>query len=347
MLALTVIYHYKLAEAVPLDGSASYAEIAAKSGVREETVFRFIRAAMGSRVFAEDARTGRVQHTAISRLLATNPGFGDALGLQMEELGPAGAKVPQAFDKWGYDAKEPHDTAFSIYNGDKGLSTYQVLGANPARAKRFGSAMHFYTQDDTWHLRHLVSALDWTALDQPGARLIDVGGGMGQVSQFLAQHTNHLSFVVQDLPHVVPGATQALPEEFKGRISFQVQDFLKPQPAVSADQPAADAVLLRWVLHNWHDAYCVQILRALIPALKPGAKILVYEYVLDDAPVLDQSGRFGLQLDMIMLACFNAQERTAKHLQRLLAQADPRFVFNGVRRAQGSTMSLVEATWTP
>ena len=95
---------------------------------------------------------------------------------------------------------------------------------------------------------------------------------------------------MEDLPHVVPNAIKALPADLEDRLSFATQDFLQPQ----AVGKTADAVLLRWVLHNWHDVYCERILRALIPVLKPGTKVLIYEYVLDDAPVLDQAGRFGL-----------------------------------------------------
>ena len=325
-----------------MNGSASYAEIAGKTGLNEDIVFRFIRAAMGNRIFAEDPITGHVRHTAISRLLATSTGFRDALGLQLEELGPAGSQVVAAWEKWGQSASEPNQAAFSLANNTD-LSIFRVLGKNPPRAKRFGGAMHFYTNDDAWDLRHLVAAFDWTALDQPGALLIDVGGGMGQVSQVLARHTKNLHFLVEDLPHVIPNAIKALPTELQDRFSFEVQDFLQPQ----AVGKTADVVLLRWVLHNWHDIYCKQILRALIPVLKPGTKVLIYEYILDDAPVLDQAGRFGLQLDMIMLACYNARERTAAQLRKVLTIADPRFVLTGVHRPQGSTMSLVEVTWTP
>ncbi|RMZ91143.1 hypothetical protein DV736_g1598, partial [Chaetothyriales sp. CBS 134916] len=342
VLSLTVIYHYKLAEAVPADGSASYAEIASKTGLDEDLVFRFVRAAMGNRIFAEDPTTGRVLHTATSRLLATNPGFGEALGLQLEEFAPAGSRVVAAWDKWGQNTSELNQVALSLANNTD-LSTFQFLGKNPQRAKRFGDAMHFYTDDDTWDLRHLMAAFDWHALDQPGALLIDVGGGMGQVSQFLARHTKNLHFLVEDLPYVVSNAIKALPAELQDRISFTVQDFLEPQVVGKT----ADAVLMRWVLHNWHDVYCVQILRALIPVFKPGTKVLLYEYVLEDSPVLDQASRFGMQLDLIMLTGYNGRTRTAAQFHKVLTAADPRFVLTGVHRPAASIMSLIEVTWTP
>lgn len=78
-----------------------------------------------------------------------------------------------------------------------------------------------------------------------------------------------LSVVIQDLPEVI---AQASPSET--HISFMTHDFFTPQPVV------ADVYLFRWILHNWSDKYCVRILRALVPALKPGARIVINEHVM-------------------------------------------------------------------
>ncbi|KAI0100480.1 hypothetical protein GGR51DRAFT_564015 [Nemania sp. FL0031] len=90
---LRVVYRYKLANAVPLDGAASYAEIAVASGLREDLCRRFIRPAMGNRVFVEDPETQRVRYTASSRCLATDQSFADVVGLEIDDLGPASSKL--------------------------------------------------------------------------------------------------------------------------------------------------------------------------------------------------------------------------------------------------------------
>ena len=325
---------------MPLEGSASYAEIAAQAGLHEDIVFRFLRAAMGNHIFDEDPNTGHVRHTAVSRLLATNAGFADSVGLQTEELGPAGTRVIDAWDKWGPEGREPNETGFALFNNTE-LPIFGILGANPARAHRFGNAMHFYTSDGSWDLRHLLGAFDWSTLDRDEALVVDVGGGKGSVSQFLARHTARVRFLVQDLGHVVPTAREELPAELAGRIEFTVHDFFEPQPL----QPTPDAFLLRWILHDWPDAYCVRILQALVPALRPGNRVLIYEYVLADEPVRDLEGRFGVQLDMIMCAGFNGRERRRAEYELLLARSDKRFVLEAVRRPKGSTMSMIEVVW--
>jgi hypothetical protein len=72
---------------------------------------------------------------------------------------------------------------------------------------------------------------------------------------------------------------------------------------------------------------------------------LIYEYVLEDGPVTDLTGRFGFLMDMIMATLFNGQERTTRDFKRVLKAADERFVLEGVRRPEGSTMSVVEVGW--
>ncbi|KAJ2977078.1 hypothetical protein NUW58_g7920 [Xylaria curta] len=106
------------------------------------------------------------------------------------------------------------------------------------------------------------------------------------------------------------------------------------------------AFILRYVLHNWADKYATRILQNLVPAMRKGAKLLIYEYVLEDGPVTDITSRFGFQMDAIMATIFNAQERTAAEYERVLRGADPRYVVEAVRRPEGSTMSIVEVGWT-
>lgn len=92
----------------------------------------------------------------------------------------------------------------------------------------------------------MLASFDWPSIDEPGKIVIGIGGGHGQVSQYLARRTNHVHFVVQDLPHVVPTAQTQLPKDFMSRIDFVVHDFFTPQ---TMDPPPA-VFLLRYVLHN-------------------------------------------------------------------------------------------------
>lgn len=93
-----------------------------------------------------------------------------------------------------------------------------------------------------------------------------------------------LSFIVQDLEPVVRAAEkQPQAVELADRVKFQTHDFLTEQPV-----HGADVYFFRWILHNWSDKYCVKILRNLIPALKPGAKIVLNDNVLPKPGVMSK-----------------------------------------------------------
>ncbi|KAK2593655.1 hypothetical protein QQS21_008659 [Conoideocrella luteorostrata] len=341
VLALTVVYHYNLADAVPLDGSASYAQIAAASGLKEDFCRRFLRIAMSNYVFNEDQTTRHVLHTASSRRLVTETGLRDLLGLELEDIAPASSKLIEVWEKYGQDAAEPSRSAFSLHN-ESDKPAYAILASQPERARRFGGAMGFLTKGESWNLSHLLAAFDWATIDKPGAQIVDVGGGIGTVSKFLAQHTKDVRFVVQDLAHVISQMPPQPTHQLEHRVRFVEHDFFTPQHADSVPT----AFVLRYILHNWSDQYVVKILNNLVPAMRRGSKVLIWEHVLEDLPVTDLTGRVGFQGDAIMATVFNGKERTAAEFKHLFKQADSRYVVDAVRCPQGSAMSMVEVGWT-
>jgi ubiquinone/menaquinone biosynthesis C-methylase UbiE len=344
-LPLLVVYHYKLAHAVPLRGDASYSEIAATSGLKEDLCRRFIRCAAGSNFFEEDPVSQRVRHTAPSRVLVTNKHLYDAVGFQLEDVAPSATKIPAMWNKFGQDVWETNKCAFS-YENNTDLALYDFYKTAPERGRRFGSAMQFYTTNENFDLRHMFGAYDWTdpGFDQPGAQLIDVGGGHGQVSYFVASKTKNIRFQIRDLAEVVERGKKEVPEDLKGRVDFLPHSFLKPQPVSQNAGPVH--IMLRYILHNWSDKYCVQILQNLRPLLKTGSRILIGEFVLPDHPVKDLSDRFGFQMDMIMATLYNAEERRAADFQKLFRAADSRFEYKGIHLLPGTTAGgIVEFVW--
>jgi hypothetical protein len=91
---------------------------------------------------------------------------------------------------------------------------------------------------------------------------------------------SNLNIVVQDIESVVSGAESKVPEGLGGRVRFEAYDFFKPQVA------KADVILLRLVLHNWPDKYGVRILRASIPALKHGSRVIIMDVCMKERGVL-------------------------------------------------------------
>jgi hypothetical protein len=105
-----------------------------------------------------------------------------------------------------------------------------------------------------------------------------LGGSQGHVSVAIAEKFPSLEFVVQELPSMRPPHVvgNLVPPELKSRVTLTTHDFFTPQPVT------ADVYYFRWIFHNWADAYAIKILQSLIPALKPGAKVLLNDGVLPE-----------------------------------------------------------------
>lgn len=271
-----MFYTYNIHKAVPLHGSATYAEIARASNLSETLVYRFLRHAMANRIFAE-ASPGRVSHTAVSRMMVEDPDFFDNVGMWTCEVGPAFMKMPEALARFP-DSGEANETAYSIAH-DTDLSLYSFLADKPERARRFGQSMKFMTKGEAFNIKHLTSDYDWAALDRPDTVLVDVGGGHGAVAQHLADSTENIRFIVQDLPSTAQQGSEILAEKYKARIEFDGHDFFEGQTV-----KGKDIYFFRWIFHNLSDPYCVKILKGLVPALRKGTRVLVFEMVLPDEP---------------------------------------------------------------
>ena len=213
---------------------------------------------------------------------------------------------------------------------------------DPTRARRFDSAMKYCVEEKDFNYFDIVRAFDWSKLDRPGARLVDLGGGYGQISQALAKHTQYLTFTIQDLPHVVVQGLERTPADLGARISFEAHNFMDPQQ-VQENPP--DAFLISRCLHNWSDRHSSVILRALIPALKQGSRVLIWDSVLIDEPVKRLSEKFNLQQDFIMATVSNGKDRSAAEFRQVLELSDPHFKVASIKSPEGCNLSMIEVLW--
>ena len=90
----------------------------------------------------------------------------------------------------------------------------------------------------------------------------------------LAKSFPKLNFIVQDMKETVERNQNNVPEEFKGRVSFQTQDCFTPQPV------EADVYLMRHMAHSWPEKWCVKLLKEQAVAMKPGSKIIIVDVVV-------------------------------------------------------------------
>ncbi len=175
-------------------------------------------------------------------------------------------------------------------------------------------------------------------------KIVDVGGGSGHVSIYLAKQFPSLSFTVQDESPSMFASGQPLllaadDPSLRTRITYSQHNFFHPQPI-----HGASAYFIRQCIHNWPDAEAIRILRAFVPALEnsvAGTPLLINDTVL---PELGQRTRYEerllRQLDVAMMVVINAKQRTEKEFRELVKGADERFEVRKVH-SKGS-MGLVE-----
>ncbi|KAK7312837.1 hypothetical protein VNO77_37016 [Canavalia gladiata] len=141
--------------------------------------------------------------------------------------------------------------------------------------------------------------------------LVDVGGGTGTMAKAIAKSFPQLECTVFDLPHVVA--------------DLQGNDNLK---YVGGDMfesiPSADAILLKWILHDWNDEQCLKILKNCKEAMKRKGKeqkVIAIDMVMENGTEDDESAETKLLIDSVVMVFYPGKERNEKQWAKLIFSA--------------------------
>lgn len=160
----------------------------------------------------------------------------------------------------------------------------------------------------------------------------------------LARKFPELTITVQDLPQVQPVFEASLPEDVKDRVSFVPHDMFQPQPV------QADIYIFKMIFHDWPDHEVARILRALIPSLKPGARVIIVEYIgahgeTEGPPPPRSIRQMGTATDLRVMALFNTKERPVEAWAKILRDTDERFETANAKVNPGNFFAVIEAVW--
>ncbi|AEW95029.1 MULTISPECIES: methyltransferase [Streptomycetaceae] len=107
--------------------------------------------------------------------------------------------------------------------------------------------------------------------------LVDVGGASGAFAVAALTRYPELRVTVFDLPQVAPHLARTRDAHgLDGRLEFAPGDFF------TDELPAADCVSFGYILSDWEDEFCVELLRKAYRALPPGGRVLVMERLFDE-----------------------------------------------------------------
>ncbi|XXG66768.1 hypothetical protein AAC387_Pa06g0276 [Persea americana] len=194
----------------------------------------------------------------------------------------------------------------SVMETANGMTFWEFMAQNAETSNRFNEAM---ASDSRILMGCLVN--ECGGVFQGVGSLVDVGGGTGESAMTIARAFPHIKCTVLDLPHVVATLPKTTDLDFVGGDMFE-------------SIPKADAVFLKWILHDWSDEDCVRILRRCKEAIPPneeGGKVIIVDMVVDTAQADPKSTEAQLCFDLIMMVHAGGEERDEQEWGKIFIDA--------------------------
>lgn len=285
------------------DESLSANEIAATLGLNHLSVRRVLDAA---------AAWGLVECDEFSKYRIPTQ-FKDQLDYRHESyLGSIfdhfiGNTIPLA--EYLPEALKSGDAQWQRFLGaNKRLAThpFENLFSESEKAQAFHDAM--------WNLSYTVSEelVENGILDET-RKLVDVGGGSGAFVVAALKKKPDLIGIVYDLQEVEEFCVRNLiKNRVTARASFQAGNFW------TDEIPSGDTYTLGYVMSNWNDEKCVELLGRIWKKLPFGGRVIILDRILDE----NRSGPFpGVMQDIAMMLETGGMHRTEKHFHELLQKS--------------------------
>jgi SAM-dependent methyltransferase len=213
------------------------------------------------------------------------------------------AQLGDHYKAWGH-LLHSVKTGEIAFDHLEGMPVWKYYETHPDDGLNFMKAMTGLTQAV---IMNIVPAYDFSQFET----IVDVGGGNGALLTAVLKAAPNTKGIVFDEDYVVKETRAKLEAEgLKDRCDVAAGSFFDAVPA-------ADAYLLKMILHDWNDGKSVEILRNIARSLKPGGKVLVLESVIPPGNE-PHPGKF---MDINMLAMTGGRERTEKEFAALFEAA--------------------------
>ncbi|KAI1660054.1 putative O-methyltransferase [Daldinia decipiens] len=305
-IAVRIVVDMKLLEyIVRHDKPITSEELSSLSGGEALLITRLLRA-LASVNLLNEAGQETWQATPVTEAMASE---GISAGIRMigEMVMGAASKAPKYLKEAGYSCPTDPNDGFMQYAFQTKLTSFQLFNSILRVQKDFNNFM-----GNTLGARKIW--LDWYPIQElidgavpDSALLVDVGGGKGHdLIAFHERYPHKGRLVLQDFVIDTIG-------DLDPAIDPMYYDFFTEQPI-----KGARAYYYHHILHDWSDYKCLEILKHVRDAMKPGySKLLLHEMIVPETG----ASPFHAMLDMTVM-CFNAgMERTERQWRALLETA--------------------------
>ncbi|KAK5584837.1 hypothetical protein RB653_006454 [Dictyostelium firmibasis] len=133
--------------------------------------------------------------------------------------------------------------------------------------------------------------------------VVDVGGAHGWVVGKLVEKYQNLNGIIFDLDVVINSPINKIQHP---RVQYVSGSFFE-------SVPSADCYVLKFILHDWADEKCLEILKTISKSMKENSKIYIFDSIIDPANYKKEI----LFLDMCVFQFFNGKERTINQWRQL------------------------------
>jgi len=275
-------------------GQRDIAAIAQATHTHPPALFRLMRALCSLGLFSE--RDGNYSVTPLGEALRSDvPG-----SLRPFALLLGGDAWWRAWGALGQSVR----TGQGAFDATHGRGYFEYLAGDPGERQRFHE---FLASIAGMNAAAIVQAYSFAAC----RRIVDVGGGEGNLLARILDEVGTASGVLLDLPGIVPDPG-SLAAEVRGRLQIVAGDFFLEVPA------GGDCYILQQVLHDWSDEKALEILARCRDAMPAGARLLIIDAVIEAG----NQPSFNKFTDLHMMVLSNGgRERTLPELQELLARA--------------------------
>jgi len=208
-----------------------------------------------------------------------------------------------------------------------GVSEYEYLEQHPEEASHFNAAMIGFHGDEP---SAIVEAYDFSK----NGRVVDVGGGSGNLLGTILAANPSLGGVLFERPQVVPDAERYLKAAgVADRCEVVGGDFLEAVP------DGGDIYIVSHCIHNWDEPSCVRILANCRRAMPSDGRLLIVEAVVSTGDEPDPAKI----LDLAMLVVPGGVERSEDEYRALLEKAGLRLTRVVPTRTSASIIEAIPA----
>ncbi|KAG4437775.1 hypothetical protein IFR05_006760 [Cadophora sp. M221] len=279
-------------------------ELAVKSGADKLLVVRVMRVLTAIDIVDE---TGEEQYSASPTTVAlASATWTGAVRFLHDTLIPSYAKLPEYYQNASFLPSEK-----TLMEHATGTEFWKFINERPTLHQDFLVYMRGRKDGNPRWLDYfpVTTQVENLSTAEDAVTLVDIGGNLGHDVKLFRERCPEIPgrVILMDLPEVVRGNADPLVG-----IEKVEYDFFTAQPVIGAK-----FYMFRSICHDWPDEECLKFLSNTVKAMKPGySRLLINEQVLPNVG----AELHPTMLDLTMMTCFNAMERTERQWRTLLGR---------------------------